>query len=240
MIDWSELRDAYGSAEAVPSLLTSAEAGDPEAWNELWSRLCHQGTVYSASSPALPALARMAERQPSAGYSQPLFLAATIASSTDRGGASEPRVSYATEISTLRNLAERNLAFADGTTDFAYALQALLAFEDVPVWQNHLDSIANEYVEMDCLGCSEHLEIGLGFPDFATRLFTGDPTPGGASTPVTPADPSSLIDGEARVYELANAHAQNEFVERVLYLFGDTACPGCEQTFSIPQALADA
>ncbi|WP_053670616.1 hypothetical protein [Streptomyces sp. NRRL B-1140] len=61
MTDWSRLRHAYGTAEDVPGLLDGASA-DPQSsdWDELWSRLCHQGTVYSASYAALPALTRMA------------------------------------------------------------------------------------------------------------------------------------------------------------------------------------
>jgi hypothetical protein len=59
-IDWSALRDAYGAAAAVPKLLErlwSLDAADREdAIDELWSRLCHQETVYSASAAAIPSL----------------------------------------------------------------------------------------------------------------------------------------------------------------------------------------
>jgi hypothetical protein len=63
-IDWSGLRDAYGDAAAVPRLLErlwSLEAADREdAIDELWSRLCHQETVYSASAAAIPSLVHAA------------------------------------------------------------------------------------------------------------------------------------------------------------------------------------
>ena len=73
MTEWASLRDAYGSAELVPALLAAAEeAGTDEGdrRDDLWSRLCHQGTVYSASYAALPALAEMSQRRPPAGTSQ--------------------------------------------------------------------------------------------------------------------------------------------------------------------------
>lgn len=55
MTEWASLRDAYGSAELVPALLAAIEeAGtdDGDLWVGLWSRLCDQGTVYSASYAA--------------------------------------------------------------------------------------------------------------------------------------------------------------------------------------------
>ncbi|MDX6238303.1 MAG: hypothetical protein QOG10_3118 [Kribbellaceae bacterium] len=48
MTNWVALQDAYGSARDVPNLLAAAEAGtgdDRGVWDELWGRLCHQGTV---------------------------------------------------------------------------------------------------------------------------------------------------------------------------------------------------
>jgi hypothetical protein len=55
---------AYGDAAAVPSLLErlwSPDAADREdAIDELWSRLCHQETVYSASAAAIPPLVQVA------------------------------------------------------------------------------------------------------------------------------------------------------------------------------------
>jgi hypothetical protein len=59
--DWADLGHAYGTAEDTPGLLAQA-AGDPDdrAWDELWSRICNQGTVYTASYAALPELAAIA------------------------------------------------------------------------------------------------------------------------------------------------------------------------------------
>lgn len=54
MTDWSQLSHAYGTAEDIPGLLDRLEP-DPRSpvWNDLWSSLCHQGTVYTASYAAL-------------------------------------------------------------------------------------------------------------------------------------------------------------------------------------------
>lgn len=60
---WAQLRHAHGSAEDVPRLLQRAAGptnGRDRAWALLWDRLCHHGSVYSASAAAVPELARIA------------------------------------------------------------------------------------------------------------------------------------------------------------------------------------
>ncbi|WP_029868202.1 hypothetical protein [Sphingomonas sp. UNC305MFCol5.2] len=64
---WSELRHAYGSASDIPPLLhqlrsSTAPGSDyrDEPWFSLWSSLCHQGQVYSASYAAVPHIVQIA------------------------------------------------------------------------------------------------------------------------------------------------------------------------------------
>lgn len=59
--NWSDLHDAYGKASAIPNLIksvtdkiNSSENSQSGPWFELWSRLCHQGTIYDASCAAVP------------------------------------------------------------------------------------------------------------------------------------------------------------------------------------------
>ncbi|MGI5346902.1 hypothetical protein ACQEU8_01755 [Streptomyces sp. CA-250714] len=63
-VDWAALEHAYGPAEDVPGLLRAAGSVDPgvrdEALDELFSALCHQGSVYSATAAAVPFIARLA------------------------------------------------------------------------------------------------------------------------------------------------------------------------------------
>ncbi|WP_042430056.1 hypothetical protein [Streptacidiphilus anmyonensis] len=63
-VDWSQLRHAYGPAEDVPSLLrdlaSPVEETVAEAEQGLWDSIVHQGTVYQATAPAVPFLARLA------------------------------------------------------------------------------------------------------------------------------------------------------------------------------------
>jgi hypothetical protein len=65
--DWSTLRHAYGLASDIPARLEHARHAAPprdyrdEPWFSLWSALCHQGDVYTASYAAVPELVAIAE-----------------------------------------------------------------------------------------------------------------------------------------------------------------------------------
>jgi hypothetical protein len=102
-IDWSALTHAYGSAEDVPDLLRRLAAGDEaeddagedefeaedeSALSDLWSCICHQGSVYPATVPAVPFLAEIA----AAGVSTVgvLRLLGSIAQSVDPRDAVDP------------------------------------------------------------------------------------------------------------------------------------------------------
>jgi hypothetical protein len=64
---WNELQDAYGSASKIPKLLSELALNTAprkstldEPWFSLWSSLCHQGDVYTASYAAVPYIVQIA------------------------------------------------------------------------------------------------------------------------------------------------------------------------------------
>lgn len=64
---WKDLRHAYGDAADIPDLLralassTGPKAGyEAEPWFSLWSSLCHQEDVYTASYAAVPHVVQIA------------------------------------------------------------------------------------------------------------------------------------------------------------------------------------
>jgi hypothetical protein len=64
---WKELEHAYGAAGDVPDLIRAIEAekmpnyNDGGIWNEVYSSLYHQYSVYSATYAALPHIVRIGE-----------------------------------------------------------------------------------------------------------------------------------------------------------------------------------
>jgi hypothetical protein len=64
---WGQLEHAYGKASDIPGYLRilakstePTESIDAEPWYTLWSKLCHQDDVYTASYAAVPHLVHIA------------------------------------------------------------------------------------------------------------------------------------------------------------------------------------
>ena len=115
MTDWSSLQHAHGEAADVPALLDRLSPGpDGDVGEALWSRLCHQGRVYSASFAVLPALASAAERWSPARRVEALVLAACILASDDVCGGSRDEFLRPVEwvVPRLRELCRESLAGA--------------------------------------------------------------------------------------------------------------------------------
>ena len=79
---WRELTQAYGTAEDIPRLLAHLtqvdDAGRGELWVGLWSTLCHQGDVYTASYAAVPHLVAFAARHTAGECARALHLVGAV------------------------------------------------------------------------------------------------------------------------------------------------------------------
>ncbi|MBA3672190.1 MAG: hypothetical protein H0W68_09240 [Gemmatimonadaceae bacterium] len=79
---WSELTQAYGTAEDIPQLLIALEQRDSRAHRELflglWATLCPGDTVTSAAFAATPHLLQWSVRRPSAERALALHLMTEI------------------------------------------------------------------------------------------------------------------------------------------------------------------
>lgn len=81
---WKELTHAYGSAANIPALLEQLKTAEPqeeydtEPWFSLWSALCHQYDVYTASYAALPHIIAIASSKPPHLRLDHLWLASSI------------------------------------------------------------------------------------------------------------------------------------------------------------------
>ncbi len=107
---WSNLAQAYGNAAVIPKLLVDLAASPHQAgptdepFFSLWSSLCHQGDVYTASYAATPHIVQIAihsadpidfsffllpasievARQNGRGPAVPAFLAESYATALDK------------------------------------------------------------------------------------------------------------------------------------------------------------
>lgn len=234
---WGDLCDAYGSAEHVPVLLAAADgasASNSAVWGELWGRLCHQGTVSTASYAALPALVDLSRRHGPAGYVPALHLAADIIASTD--GPEPPaavRRRYAAAIATLGTIAARNLDHAADDFELVYGLQALAAFDDVGVWQRNLHVLADGEAQLDCPACGEALLLDLADPPYLVRSFTDQDRPPVAVVATEPLSGTA----EHGLLQRVRAASRASLAERLTTLFGVTECPHCRISYVVADAL---
>lgn len=147
---WSQLTDAYGSASKIPTLLKQISHNpEPktsrrdEPWFSLWSSLCHQGDVYTASYASVPHIMRIALDNESKLLSSDFFLlpaAIEIARVRHRGPdlPKELESEYRSAITEMGRLAGR---YKSNDPDLRKSLEAmrLVANGQVEDAENLLD-----------------------------------------------------------------------------------------------------
>jgi len=243
MTDWSQLTHAYGTADDIPGLLGHLEpGGSAQVWSDLWSRLCHQGSVYSASHAALPALTRLARQWSDAERADPLMLAGAIVSSVSQPyGEPDPHVAYAAEIAELRELTEQALRHPGLTQDsgsYIALLGTLLAFEGVEVWGEQLDGLVREEFELPCPDCEAENFIVFGeYGYFSTIDDMYMNNTGNQRIPLQPAPAHDLEGLAKRLYTRTLADGHPDLANKLTYVFGSAQCADCGTTFRIDDAV---
>lgn len=245
MTDWTQLSDAYGSAEDIPALLEQA-GSDPDspAWSELWSRLCHQGGTCSASYAALPHLAGMAGRLAGVNRADALVLAGAIVASDDwPADIDRPHAVHADTTAELHQLAEEALTDPEllgDATLYIHLLQALLAFEGVDIWGRELDGINDGEYEVPCPHCEAENFIAFGeYGRFSTLDSMYMKTSDTKRHPLLPADAATLTGLAAQLHARAVADGFPDVAEKLTYVFGGAICAECDEAFRVDEAVVD-
>jgi hypothetical protein len=82
-IGWASLSHAYGSAQDLPEMIRNLRSPDTETrdqtLDDLFSTIWHQGTVYSASAPAVPFLIALARDRDTPDRPDILYLLRALA-----------------------------------------------------------------------------------------------------------------------------------------------------------------
>lgn len=248
-MDWSALKHAYGNAADVPALLARLSP-DPDAgvWEELWSRLCHQGTVYSASFAALPALADIAGRWKPTERAQLIALAASILDSRNHCPKDllGPLEWVAPRFQQLcrESLAQRELPKAD----FIYLLQAARSLAGDHFWGEGLDHLVSGEFPGQCPHCGVELYLVIGEYGFFTTAEEWVQRPGSrpgmieprAGIKATAIEPQIGLLPEVGqwLHDRAQAAQQVDVADWIRHLFGTSGCPSCGRAFEVQAAIA--
>ncbi|MCQ4212588.1 hypothetical protein [Streptomyces longispororuber] len=234
MTDWSKLEHAYGTAEDVPALFErlGTERND-EVWKDLWSRLCHQGSVYSASFAALALLADLG-RGADTHADNALILAGAITTDAD----DETRGQYGAPIERLQTLAHDRIRRPAEPALYVYLLQTAMALNGVPVWSVALESLADGMIEVFCPECEMGVCVSIGEAGYFSAV--GDWEPGDPEgSPLRAAEPDDM-SGPARVlYDAASEAGVDTVVLALTYLFGEGTCGECGTEFSVAGQVAE-
>ncbi|WP_329038855.1 hypothetical protein OHT61_15450 [Streptomyces sp. NBC_00178] len=223
--DWSQLRHAYGPADDIPGLFARLNGGqeDEKVWHDLWSALCHQGTVYEASYAALPVLADIASGRAPGERKQAVLMGGLIVAEADAA----LRGRYAPQVAELVSVTRACLTHvpADEPETFVYLVQGLLAFEGVPIWSQQLELLFEEF-EAECSECEALICILLG--EYADQ----------SDAELHPARPDELTGVGGRIHKMARDAGHDQVAAWVTHLFGHATCPECGTRFSIPVCIA--
>ncbi|GHF77815.1 hypothetical protein GCM10018790_64920 [Kitasatospora xanthocidica] len=232
MIDWSTLHDAYGSAAAIPGLLERAVDRDQDAIKRLWGRLCHQGTISSASIAVLPRLADIAETTAYGDWA--LSLAGAIAGGLlqDHHGADEEVARQEPTLARLRDLATARLAPGHDSRTYLGLLQAILAFDRRPLWSETLDDFTDSFYDVACPHCHAAVTIAIGGYGCYSSIRDWD-LGDVHRIPLRPATADTLTDVGRMLHELAERDGQTTLAWGLTHLFGRAECPRCGSVFGI-------
>jgi hypothetical protein len=240
MIDWDSLQDAYGRASEVPVLLgrLSTDAND-DVWAELWSRICHQGTVYDASFAALAPLVTWARAQVPAQRPMVLALAGAIIGSRDSTAPAELRTAAAEatvsgfEQAGLETLGTPGLS----AEDFIYVAEAILAFRGEPIWGTQLNRLDSGEFEGQCPGCGADLYLVVGQDGFFAAKEEWVNRPQTRRVPIEAATRESLSGVPRWLHDRAVLSKQARIADCLLHLFGATECPACSRRIAVAEAV---
>ncbi|MEV6353519.1 hypothetical protein [Streptomyces hydrogenans] len=242
MTDWPRLSHAYGSAEDIPALLTRiASEPEPELWSDLWSALCHQGSVYSASFAALPWLAGMADNEDRGQAVNALNLAGAIMAGAEQShGAGDVRTQYSAEIATLLASVNRHLRTATHRTEYVDLLESMLGFEGVVGWSEDLAwGLGNEEYQISCPGCETDLFVVLGERGFFCTSEDYALSDDSIETrPLRPTSPAGLAGLGRRLHDIARADGHHEVAHLLTFVFGSATCPDCDIAFSVADQVS--
>jgi hypothetical protein len=222
--DWKSLRHAYGSAEDLPDILAELEAYPTSFdWSELFDRVLHQYSTFSASVHVLPYIARAIPKLEPSARGMPLALAGGIVSGSSKAAVKD----FESCLDDLGILALDNLDTAPLTRgERVYVMQAAMAFAGDRLWGHMLDRLNDGEFPATCRACKHDLTVVIGDEGHSC-----------AGSPIQPCPPAKL-PADGRKLRALCIDQDPTLAEWVCYLFGKSTCPQCAQPLSVREAIA--
>lgn len=207
------------------------DASSP-VWGELWGRVCHQGTTYSASPYVLQPLLRLAQSWEVVARTMPLALAGDIVASREFNSSGFEGI-----VSELSQLA-RETASAPGLsrTDRIYIMSSAVVFAGDTDWGQELMHLHDEEFTGCCPSCEVEFFLTIG--ELGCFVSEGDPVQGDVSgEEIVPCEGTSLHGFREWIHAIAVGAGDEELAMRICCLFGQAQCPDCKKRFQVAEAI---
>jgi hypothetical protein len=250
---WNDLRDAYGSGAGIPALLIRLGSHPSSSvWDEIWSRLCHQSTINTATIAAVPHIVAMARSLPVGARTDFLHFVGSVAAAEDQSCIlDELRPDYTAAVAEASDLAFSELkACPASEADTVYLLGALAALCGCKPLGRIMEGFVEDEFSLTCPKCRTMLYVWPS--EECYRVFAEDPVtnPDVPSTGVTPRlQPDQ--EGPITVATICCKNAPQwipslaidagfpELAERAIQLFGAGICPACNAEFQAIDRLME-
>lgn len=241
---WAELQTAYGTASEVPAMLEELYAGRAEPLDDLFSYICHQGSIYTGSVAALPHLLKIAQAVQIEDLPEFKVDVLTLAGAICESAEFTPEFytpyikkaffeeALVLTLATLREFSNSSCAL--------YLLKAAAAFAGHPGLARVLDGFADEEFSTSCPTCKVDLYIWPALHGLTVAAEDPVVFPDTERLPVVAGEPAESTYHEAYqwvVQVLGKIPNQLSLKEGVKALFGKATCPACKHEFLLLDTL---
>lgn len=252
---WGALSHAYRDATNVPAMLRDLQRGASSAWREawdgVWSSLCHQGTVYSATYAAIPHIVALAADTSVSNprHADYLIFVGAVATSSDAAAMPDDlRTDYSAALMRAEPLVVAALESKPTSVAIVvYLLQAMAALHGCTRTAEIIDGFVDGEFIPRCPAeqCGVEMYVSIdGARMFATLE---DPATEEVGERVEIVPPSRPSDAEAGAWnddavlpllvELAGRAGHRELAAKLALWDGTIRCPKCRQPFALRTAL---
>jgi hypothetical protein len=206
---------------------------DVPGLNDLWSRVCHQGTTYSASPAVLPFLLRASSGCDTAARARPLFLAGSIVSAPQTTLSGYEPIVEALRVLAVDAVRDRERS-RNGRT---YAMQSVLAIQVDRLWSRVLDHLGDGELLALCLACRKDLYVVVGQYGFFVAAGEWIRDSETSRTEIRPLEIENFTGVGNWLYSICDQPADSELAGWIRCLFSVSRCPECRLPFGVEEAI---
>jgi hypothetical protein len=249
---WRSLSQAYGDASDVPRMLQALfrDSADvrSEAWSDIWSSLCHQGSVYTASYAAVPHIVEHATSNESARAHCLIFVGA-VATSTDAAAIPwELREEYVAALARAEPLVIAAIeAKPSEEHKLVYLLESLAALRGCTLTAQIIEGFADGGFVPRCPAeaCGVEVYVSIDGTTMFATLESFATEVGEERIEITP-PADAARDGAwsdecvlPLLVELAGRGGHPALATKLALWDGAITCPKCREPFALRTALLD-